>query len=365
MRPPPRSVGVAEVWEEAGSPAPFGQPARSPGTRESPWPPGPLTHPILRGRCRSPGPTAPKSTIQLEIEVPPERLDKALDQAVRALARRTRVPGFRPGKAPRPVLERHLGPGVVLDEAVDHLMQDAYREALAPGGHPAADQRRRGGRPGRGGQAAHLQGDRPGPSRGHPRRLRALPVRPGARDHRRRPGRHGRRGAARPERDPRRGRGPRREGRRLRGHLVRRDTRRRAVRGRHVRPDAAHPRPGAPHPRLRDEPRRPRGRAARPSSTSPSPRTTASRAWPARPPTSRSRVKELREKIAARTSTTTSSPASATSRRSTRCARTSACGSRATRSTAPVTASPTGSSSTPSPTRRSTCPTCSSTRRSR
>jgi trigger factor len=28
------------------------------------------------------------------------------------------------------VLERHLGPGVVLDEAVDHLMQDAYREAL-------------------------------------------------------------------------------------------------------------------------------------------------------------------------------------------------------------------------------------------
>jgi trigger factor len=73
---------------------------------------------------------APKSTIQLEIEVPAERLDRALDVAVRALARRTRVPGFRPGKAPRPVLERHLGPGVVLDEAVDHLMQDAYREAI-------------------------------------------------------------------------------------------------------------------------------------------------------------------------------------------------------------------------------------------
>jgi trigger factor len=73
---------------------------------------------------------APKSTVQLEIEVPPERLDRALDAAVRALARRTRIPGFRPGKAPRPVLERHLGPGVVLDEAVDHLMQDAYREAI-------------------------------------------------------------------------------------------------------------------------------------------------------------------------------------------------------------------------------------------
>jgi trigger factor len=73
---------------------------------------------------------APKSTVELEIELPPERLDRALDAAVRALARRTRIPGFRPGKAPRPVLERHLGPSVVLDEAVEHLMQDAYREAL-------------------------------------------------------------------------------------------------------------------------------------------------------------------------------------------------------------------------------------------
>jgi trigger factor len=73
---------------------------------------------------------APKSTVQLRIELPPDRLDRAVDAAVRALARRTRIPGFRPGKAPRPVLERHLGPGVVLDEAVDHLMQDAYREAL-------------------------------------------------------------------------------------------------------------------------------------------------------------------------------------------------------------------------------------------
>jgi trigger factor len=73
---------------------------------------------------------APRSTVQLEIELPPERLERALNDAVRALARRTRVPGFRPGKAPRPVLERHLGPGVVLDEAVDHLMQDAYREAI-------------------------------------------------------------------------------------------------------------------------------------------------------------------------------------------------------------------------------------------
>jgi trigger factor len=74
-------------------------------------------------------PTA-KSSVVLEVELPPERLDRAVRDAVGRLSRRTRVPGFRPGKAPRPMLERVLGPGIVLDEAVDHLVQDAYREAL-------------------------------------------------------------------------------------------------------------------------------------------------------------------------------------------------------------------------------------------
>ena len=73
---------------------------------------------------------APKSSILLEIEVPPDRLDRAVRDAVGRLSRRTRVAGFRPGKAPRPILERVLGPGAVLDEAVDHLVQDAYREAV-------------------------------------------------------------------------------------------------------------------------------------------------------------------------------------------------------------------------------------------
>lgn len=79
----------------------------------------------------TPGPGA---TVVLEIELPADRLSRAIDDAVRRLSRQTRVAGFRPGKAPRPVLERHLGPGVVLDEAVEHLVQDAYREALAEQG---------------------------------------------------------------------------------------------------------------------------------------------------------------------------------------------------------------------------------------
>jgi trigger factor len=73
---------------------------------------------------------APNSSMKLEIELPPERLTRAVDEAVRALSRRTRIPGFRPGKAPRRVVEATLGPGVVLEEAVEHLVQDAYRKAL-------------------------------------------------------------------------------------------------------------------------------------------------------------------------------------------------------------------------------------------
>jgi trigger factor len=73
---------------------------------------------------------APKSTVVVEVEVPAERLTAAVGEATRALSRRTKVPGFRPGKAPRGVLEAVLGHGAVLEEAVDRLLNSAYREAL-------------------------------------------------------------------------------------------------------------------------------------------------------------------------------------------------------------------------------------------
>lgn len=72
----------------------------------------------------------PKSRLQLEFELPPERLTRAIDQAVSRLSRQTRVPGFRPGKAPRFMLERMLGQTAILDDAVDHLVEDAFREAM-------------------------------------------------------------------------------------------------------------------------------------------------------------------------------------------------------------------------------------------
>jgi trigger factor len=73
---------------------------------------------------------APRSSVRLRVEVPAERLDAAIAEAVRHLSQRTKIPGFRPGKAPRGVLEAVLGKDAVLEDALDHAVQRAYRDAL-------------------------------------------------------------------------------------------------------------------------------------------------------------------------------------------------------------------------------------------
>lgn len=73
---------------------------------------------------------AAKSSLRVRVELPPERLEASIGEAVRRLSQRTKIPGFRPGKAPRPMIERVLGKDAVMDEAVDHLVQRAYRDAL-------------------------------------------------------------------------------------------------------------------------------------------------------------------------------------------------------------------------------------------
>jgi len=71
----------------------------------------------------------PDSQVILEIEVEPERVEKALDRAYRQLVNRTRVPGFRPGKAPRTMLERYLGRDALMRQALDRLVPEVYQEA--------------------------------------------------------------------------------------------------------------------------------------------------------------------------------------------------------------------------------------------
>jgi trigger factor len=73
---------------------------------------------------------APRSSVSVRVELPPEKLDSAIAEAVRHLSQRTKIHGFRPGKAPRAVVERVVGSEAILEEAMDHLVQRAYRDAL-------------------------------------------------------------------------------------------------------------------------------------------------------------------------------------------------------------------------------------------
>jgi trigger factor len=72
----------------------------------------------------------PERQIKLQIEVDDERHNKAIETAYKKLAPQVQIPGFRAGKAPRPLIEKQLGRHRLLDEAMDIVVPDAYREAL-------------------------------------------------------------------------------------------------------------------------------------------------------------------------------------------------------------------------------------------
>ncbi len=66
----------------------------------------------------------------LLIELPAERLSRELDTAWRRLSRSVNIPGFRPGKAPRAIVQRHVGVATIEREALRALLPAAYEAAV-------------------------------------------------------------------------------------------------------------------------------------------------------------------------------------------------------------------------------------------
>lgn len=66
----------------------------------------------------------------LEIEVPTEEVNEALDKAYRKVVKTITVPGFRKGKVPRKVLESRYGPEIFYNEALEILVDPAYSKAV-------------------------------------------------------------------------------------------------------------------------------------------------------------------------------------------------------------------------------------------
>ena len=68
--------------------------------------------------------------VVLNIEMEPAEMQVELDLAYHRLADRAEIPGFRKGKAPRDVLERHIGKDRLLEDALNSLLPQAYEKAV-------------------------------------------------------------------------------------------------------------------------------------------------------------------------------------------------------------------------------------------
>lgn len=68
--------------------------------------------------------------VKLDVSVEPKEVARAYERAYRRLAARVSIPGFRKGKAPRPVLERHVGSEALREEALDLILGSSYSQAL-------------------------------------------------------------------------------------------------------------------------------------------------------------------------------------------------------------------------------------------
>ena len=68
--------------------------------------------------------------VRISIHLDRQEMDRAEEAAYRRIARQVRIPGFRPGRAPRKVLEARLGAGYIRSEAMQDALPDYYQQAV-------------------------------------------------------------------------------------------------------------------------------------------------------------------------------------------------------------------------------------------
>ncbi|HKW71798.1 MAG TPA: trigger factor [Candidatus Dormibacteraeota bacterium] len=72
----------------------------------------------------------PKSQVGMTIEVPAEVVNATYDRVLNRLASRAKIEGFRPGRAPRALVEARLGPAVLREEVVETMVPEVVQQAL-------------------------------------------------------------------------------------------------------------------------------------------------------------------------------------------------------------------------------------------
>jgi trigger factor len=72
----------------------------------------------------------PVTKVRVHVSVTAAEFDKAIDAAFKKLAREVRIPGFRPGKAPRKLLEARLGTDIAREQALQDAIPQYYVDAV-------------------------------------------------------------------------------------------------------------------------------------------------------------------------------------------------------------------------------------------
>jgi trigger factor len=76
----------------------------------------------------------PESRVRVQVEVPPSEIEARLERKARQLGREMRLPGFRRGKVPAPLVIQRVGREVVLEEAVRDTLGNWYSDAIETAG---------------------------------------------------------------------------------------------------------------------------------------------------------------------------------------------------------------------------------------
>jgi trigger factor len=72
----------------------------------------------------------PDSRVRLEAEVPSEEIESSLQRTAAALGRELRIPGFRKGKVPAPMVIQRVGREAVLEQTVRESLPEWYEQAI-------------------------------------------------------------------------------------------------------------------------------------------------------------------------------------------------------------------------------------------
>ncbi|MEA2553145.1 MAG: trigger factor [Fimbriimonadaceae bacterium] len=69
-------------------------------------------------------------TVKLTVVCDPEEVKSGFDKATKQLAKKVRLPGFRPGTAPKHLVEQYLDKGELYDQAIQQVVGNGYKEAI-------------------------------------------------------------------------------------------------------------------------------------------------------------------------------------------------------------------------------------------